>query len=269
MGKWTCKLLILSLLLAVPAFGETTYEYIVLDTGETQTEILREPGTETLLPPDVSAKTGNHITYTSAYHTRKEQGVWYFEAAIPHADTITLTLPQSVHVVQSIPPATFTKTNVWQLTWANISGNISVSYVSTTPVTTLPVQIPLTLPTFPVVIILAAIAIAAYFYSRKTEQKQEQKQTQKTPHAKKTDEPNVTEAQLNVIRAANTNEALVIRTILAHNGHMKRNMLEHETQLSKSSLASTLKNLERKNIVTIDRTFFVHYIGFTPWFKEL
>lgn len=267
MGKWTCNLIVLTLLFAAPALAETTYDYVVSDIGETQAEIQRDTGTPIVLPDDVSPTESTRISYTSLYHTRKEQGVWYFETTILRADTITLTLPQSVHVVQSIPVATFTKTNVWQLTWTNMSGNISVSYVSTKPVSALPVQIPLTLPTLPVVIILVMIAIAAYSYSRKNQQKEKRKQ--KTPHEKKTDEPNVTEAQLNILRAANTNEALVIRTILAHNGHMKRNILERETKLSKSSLASTLKNLEHKNIVTIDRTFFVHYIGLTPWFKEL
>lgn len=268
MGKWTCSILVLALLFAVPALADTTYDYMVSDTGETQAEIERDEGVLVSLPLDVPASSDDSITYSSLYHTRKEQGVWYFDSAIPHADTVTLTLPQSVHVVQSIPAATFTKTNVWQLMWSNITGNITVSYVSTKPVPVVPIQIPLTLPTLPVVILLALIALAAYRYSRRKQEpdKQEKPTLRRAP---KTSEPNVTEGQLNIIRAANTNEALVIRTILSHNGHMKRNMLERETELSKSSLASTLKNLERKNIVTIDRTFFVHYIGLTPWFKEL
>ncbi len=268
MGKWTCNLIVLALFFVVPAFAETTYDYVVSDTGETQAEIERDEGVLVTLPADVPASSDDFIIYSSLYHTRKEQGVWYFDSAIPHADIVTLTLPQSVHVVQSIPAATFTKTNVWQLTWSNITGNITVSYVSAKPVSIVPVQIPLTLPTLPVIILLAVVILITYLYSQRKQEleKQEKPLVRRAP---KTSEPNVTEGQLNIIRAANTNEALVIRTILSHNGHMKRNMLERETKLSKSSLASTLKNLERKNIVTIDRTFFVHYIGLTPWFKEL
>ena len=45
--------------------------------------------------------------------------------------------------------------------------------------------------------------------------------------------------------------------------------LEKEDQLAKSSLASALENLEKKNLVKVERTFHVHYITLSSWFKEL
>ena len=83
------------------------------------------------------------------------------------------------------------------------------------------------------------------------------------------DKPNITEGQMNIIRAANENEAKVLTLLLKHNGHLKRNVLEKESGISKSSLASALKNLEKKNIVGIDRSFHVHYITLSPWFRKL
>ncbi len=262
-------------LIVQPALAETTYFFQVSENGETTVNIkLTEPKL-LLLPPDVKepdvqggtfekrengiyASTNNTatITYTSSYQTKKEAGIWYFETNID-ADKITLVLPQAVHVVQAIPKATVTKEDTWQLEWNNITANISVSYVrvnqaeaSQNIIKFKPVQLP-----NPFIILIILIAtLAAYFLFRK-------RKTERLPK--------MSESQLNIMRAVNLNEAMILKIILKHNGQVKRNMLEKESQLSKSSLASALKNLEHKNIVSIDRAFFVHYISLTQWFKEL
>ena len=79
----------------------------------------------------------------------------------------------------------------------------------------------------------------------------------------------MSDGQLNVIRAASSGEATVLRIMLKHHGHIKRNALERESELSKSSLASVLKNLERKKLLEIDRTFFVHHVSLSDWFRNL
>lgn len=248
--------IVLFIAFCTPAFADTIYEFTISATGETLAEILRDADTALALPPDASPTPDNPVTYTSTYHTRKQKGIWYFDAAIPFADSVTLTLPQSVHIVQSSPRAMLVKEDMWKLTWENISANITVSYVSTTPIaetTARPVSVPLA-----PVLLLASIALILYAL-----------QKQDSSDASSTHSPSISEGQLNIIRAANPNEALIIKTLLKHNGHIKRNMLERETELGKSSLASSLKNLERKNILTVDRSFFVHYISITSWFKGI
>src|SRR3989338_3613373 len=112
---------------------------------------------------------------------------------------------------------------------------------------------------------------AIYFWKKmkKTNEPVSEKRVQKTVpsnpiekhHLEELGDPNnsnpsnITEAQMNILRAANHNEGVVLRVILKHNGQVKRNMLEKETKLPKSSLASSLHNLEKKNIIEIDRTF--------------
>ncbi|MBI4146355.1 hypothetical protein HY489_03385 [Candidatus Woesearchaeota archaeon] len=255
MGWLHRQILVLFIALAPFVAAETTYFFTVTETGETTAEIIRDPGTQLALPQDVHTE-GNTITYTSSYHTRKQQGVWYFDASIPYADSVTLVLPQRMHVVQSIPRAEFIKEDTWQLTWTNLSDNITVSYVSAVqPI--VPEQVTLSVPILPALILLALLIIAAYFLYTKESENDEHTTL------------DVTEGQLNIIRAANPNEAKVLKIILHNQGHVKRNTLEKESGLSKSSLASTLKNLERKNLIAIDRRFFVHYIALTDWFKEL
>ena len=50
---------------------------------------------------------------------------------------------------------------------------------------------------------------------------------------------------------------------------MKRNKLEKLIGLSKSSLAATLHQLERRKIVDIDKSGKVHYVQLSEWFKNL
>jgi len=50
---------------------------------------------------------------------------------------------------------------------------------------------------------------------------------------------------------------------------MKRNKLERESKISKSSLANSLNNLEKKNILEIDKTYVVHTVKISDWFNKL
>ena len=277
LGK-ALKFILLLLVTTSTAAAEVSYSFQIAENGETTVEIQLTESASIKLPADVtqpdieggSTKAlDNNVTYvntngtakvayTSAYYTRKEQGVWHFETMIPNADSIKLTLPQAVHVVQSQPSAAFTKTDQWHLSWENLTGSITVSYVSvnqpkTSPSITLPRASNITIVYILAVLII--LGLANYFYRRRKEST--------------FGRPNITEGQLNILRAANPNEALVLKTMLKYNGHIKRNQLEKESKLSKSSLASVLKILERKNIVSIDRTFNVHYITFTKWFSDL
>ncbi len=205
------------------------------------------------------------MTFTSSRYTRKQEGVWHFETFIPAADSVTIFLPQAVHVVQSLPRAAFSKDDRWMLGWENLSANISVSYVSVAQAEAarraLTLQVPVPERSTWPWILLALALIAGYYWRRR--------QKPAKAAAEKAHLPNVTEGQMNVIRAANPNEAVVLKLVLKHNGHVKRNLLERESGLSKSSLASSLKNLEKKNIAIVDRTFFVHYVALSQWFKDL
>lgn len=73
----------------------------------------------------------------------------------------------------------------------------------------------------------------------------------------------------NIINTLPRNEEMIVNLLVENQGSMKRSLLEKKSRIAKSSLASSLHNLEKKNIVQVDRTFTTHFVKFTKWFEEL
>jgi len=76
-------------------------------------------------------------------------------------------------------------------------------------------------------------------------------------------------SKTNIIRTLPKNEARIVKILLQHRDGMKRSQLEHISGLAKSSLSAALNNLEKKNIIIIDKTYAAHFVKFTDWFKKL
>lgn len=64
------------------------------------------------------------------------------------------------------------------------------------------------------------------------------------------------------------NERIVINLLMEHGGELLRTEISRGTNLPKSSLAMALKKLEDRKIIEIDKTFTIHRIKFTEWFKS-
>jgi uncharacterized membrane protein len=79
----------------------------------------------------------------------------------------------------------------------------------------------------------------------------------------------LSEEKQNVLKALTGNEIKVVTLLLENRGGMKRNDLERKSGVPKSSLASTLHNLEQRNIVRVNKEYTVHYVELTEWFKSL
>jgi len=290
---WCIVLLVVLTVLPLSSALETSYEFTVAENGETHGLVTVEgKGTVIVaLPPDVVApeiqggsysiveggvelvvEDGTVLSYDSSFHTNKQGGIWYFYAST-HGDT-TLRLPATVQVIQSLPKSVINRETDTLLVWEAVSDAVNVSYVIPRSA-----SVVVAAPQFqwwPVVFfVLVALGV---LWLRKRPKKSgrsvpssESPQSGQSVTASQTseDSPTITDGQMNIMRAANPNEAVVLKSMLKHNGQMKRNVLEKETGLSKSSLASSLKNLEHKNIIEIDRSFHVHYLKFSAWFKEL
>jgi len=199
------------------------------------------------------------VAYKSFSHINKRSGIWYFETNVRQNSNVTLLLPNDATIIQTTPRTKVkNQNNNKMIFWENITEkNITVSYFFEN------IEIFQDLNDsennyngiFFGLILIFIIGIITYFAFKKKEIKTEPK--------------NISDNQLNIIRAANVNDALIIKEIIKNNGHIKRNVLEKETKLSKSSLASSLNNLEKKNIVEIDRNFHIHYIKLSDWFNNL
>ncbi len=271
----TALLLLFFVLLSSIVLATPTYHFQVTETGETEVILETDEPVEISLPKDAkepSVQDGTFtktqkginvvpegtaiINYATSYYTSKHEGIWQFETQVN--GNAVVVLPQAVHVIQSIPRAQVTKEESWQLEWTNTTGNILVQYVGvkqTIATKNQAKQRNYLMLLFWLALIIIGLGMY-YWATKKTRGKEERL-------------PKMSEGQLNVIRAANPNEASVLKLLLKNNGHIKRNTLEHESGLSKSSLASSLKNLEKKNLISIDRTFFVHHVALSQWFKDL
>ena len=97
-----------------------------------------------------------------------------------------------------------------------------------------------------------------------TTENQETKENAQTQQTKKSDE-----TKRHVMKALSQNEALIVEIMIQKEGQIRRNELEKQTKLAKSSLASSLYNLEKRNIVIVDKTNVVHFVKFTEWFNNL
>jgi uncharacterized membrane protein len=73
----------------------------------------------------------------------------------------------------------------------------------------------------------------------------------------------------NVIKTLSPNEKKVVEILLQNSNEAKRSLIERESRIAKSSLASTLSQLENKKIVEVDRDNTAHFVKLTGWFIDL
>ncbi len=235
------------------------------------------------------------VTYTSSYHISKQEGVWTFIAEVLPMSVVDISLPSDTQVIRTKPRAALSKDDGLSASWIlDDHDEVLISYVIPLNEDQLLRAGPVVVERFSLVsfegavfVLILAGGITWWILRRNKGQmpapmtgpatdiaapEEAQKSSPANPDtAPDTDKdlPHITDTQMNILRAANHNEAKVLKIILKHNGHLKRNELERESGISKSSLASALKNLEGKNIIHIDRSFFVHYLTLSDWFKGL
>lgn len=73
----------------------------------------------------------------------------------------------------------------------------------------------------------------------------------------------------NVLKTLSNNEKKVVQILLANNNSAKRSLIEKQSRIAKSSLASTLYQLENKNLIEVDRENTAHFVRLTSWFTHL
>ncbi len=288
MKRLFAVLLLAALAPQVVAAGLTgTYKITVLENGNAQV-LLSLNGTGTInipLPLDVpspSVEGGLYLDapngidlfvgtarrasvgYESTLLTTKSDA-WNFEMLLPNLDgaLITVSMPRDVEIINASPNASVTKTSVaTELRWNLSSTNgtaIAARYRfvalqnetrAETPAPQPQVQQSYAIYALVFVILFAVIATLAL-------------------RLRKPEEIRATSGAENVMKTLTENELTIVKLLLANGGGMKRNKLERESKLAKSSLASALYRLEQRNIVNVDKTSAVHYVKLTDWFRSL
>lgn len=230
---------------------------------------------------DVSVgSAGNASVYfTSSLLTEKKGAYWLFALSLPEgfeSISVSISLPSNSVINSTSPQAVISESDNSKLVeWNSIlSGTKTVSinyFFKETPPEKQSQDF-----TFIISVIFAVIIIAviAFFALKNKNKKIELKESKgKELVAVKEELPavkeKVTQGQKNLLKAFTQNQRKVVELLLEFGGEIKRNQLEKESKISKSSLAATLYQLEQRNVISIDKTNVVHFIRLTDWFKGL
>ncbi|MFH1590563.1 MAG: hypothetical protein ABIC95_01410 [archaeon] len=209
------------------------------------------------------------VLYKTALLTEKRVGWQVGMGLLESADSsVTLHLPPDVVVEETDPRAFVEDGDYTTISWAGPLSAFSVSYafpVADDPLP--PIQdTPIILPdpesepdsktdSFFTPLVVAMVLISAIIIV--------------TLGIILWRRQNSAENKRNVLKTLPKNEGAIIKALSAAGGGLRRNELERKSGIAKSSLASSLHNLEKKSIVEIDRTHTTHYVSLTEWYKQL
>jgi len=184
------------------------------------------------------------ILYTSSMHTSKTGDEWRFTMDLGDLEnmSITVLMPEDTNIISTTPEAFIQSGEVTEVYWSDAE-TIEIVYQFEKGIESQWDWKP-----FYLIGAVIVIAGAGYIYSRRN------------PHISKKE---------SVIKTLSENEKKIVHVLIENKGIMKRSKVEKSTGISKSSLAVSLKNLEKKKILIIDKTYPVHSVKLTEWFNGL
>lgn len=193
-----------------------------------------------------------YILYTTSMLTSKTGNEWEFKMPLVNSENleVTVAMPKDTNLMHTEPGAVIESGEILQLHWKGEVDRIKVRYYFDIKPGDIPEGFEQGVYLIAVMVLVVMAAGAVVFYWRKGK-------------VRKTDK------KQNIMKTLSGNEVKIVKTLLENGGEMKRSRLERKLDIAKSSLAATLKNLERKNILEVDRTSASHYVRFTKWFDEL
>ncbi|MBD3262347.1 MAG: hypothetical protein GF334_11900 [Candidatus Altiarchaeales archaeon] len=209
----------------------------------------------------IDADGSSTIMYQTALLTSREGDRWDFNMKLPSFDSasVLVSIPENTKISSTAPQAAIShvgesKNILWDVKPLE-QGLVEASYSFTQ--TPLPQinrggdNLVQAVALFAVVLALLVLAYVAFNL------------------IKSQGEITLSSGKQNVLKTLTGNEVKILDTLISNQGDMKRNTLERTTQIAKSSLASSLHNLERRNIIEIDKSYTIHQIRLTEWFKNL
>ncbi|MBI5176933.1 hypothetical protein HY995_02475 [Candidatus Micrarchaeota archaeon] len=248
-----------------------------------------------------SANTTALVAIRSSQLTSKRGAEWTFAASLSPSFSVSnvdLLLPPGAVFANSTPPVVFViaRNDSVQLEWnatdsnfisagyrlANIAvGTPSPSASTPAPSPSAPQPTPAATPQKDNYLLLAIalvllIAGMAYIFRNKLvrappesgilEKEGKREKQEKTSWEEK---GGLSQGQSNLLRALSDNDAKIVQAIRDAGGEVKRFELERQLGMAKSSLALSLRRLEQKNIVTVERSAVFQRIALSGWFKAL
>lgn len=193
------------------------------------------------------------VVYSTPSLTRKDDN-WYFKMDLVDSEmtTAVAAISSNATIVETVPNAFINDQDFKEIVWNENVTDISMEYYFTGGgiIPNPPEESRWYL--FAGGAALAVIVGAgAFVYVRRSKQESKMKNRE------------------NIMVTLSVNERKIVDIMINHGSNVKRSVLEKESQIAKSSLAGALKNLEKKNIIVLDKTYKSHFIKFTEWFDGL
>lgn len=196
------------------------------------------------------------ILYKTSMLTKKEGNIWSFNMNLTdyQKNQTIVTMPNNTSIKNTFPKALIESGNFKKLIWADNISEVTIEYYFENNIDDGLIEPkdgekefdykPLIL----IPVFIASTVMIVYLKNKKvTGIKNKQ----------------------NIMKTLPDNENKIVEFLIRNGGGMKRSKVEKTTGISKSSLAAALKNLERKKIIELDKTYTTHYIRLTKWFNEL
>jgi uncharacterized membrane protein len=211
------------------------------------------------------------VNYQTAVLTGKQGDSWTFEMNLPSADsnTVMLLLPKDATIASTTPQGILADVeNGKSISWTTTASSVKAVYslgAGGAGQSTQPAADNSWLYVLGIIVVMAIIAFAFLFLKKKEGPEAEAEAVE----GKEAGAFTLTKGMKNLIKTLSGNEQKIIGSLVDNNGETKRSKLEKTSGIAKSSLASALNQLERKNIVKVDRAYVTHYVRLTDWFKSL
>ncbi len=213
------------------------------------------------------------VAYETSIYTAKTGKIWTFSAYVPAgiAKDVNVYLPKDADISNVQPSGKTEQLKdsekiIWQL--GPSQTEVSANYVMASEPRTAVGNAALL---FIAILILVGIFGTVVFLKQDFFKKVEAPQPviKKEKKAEKGDGSRTSKGKKDVIKTLTGNETKIVELLIESRGTIKRNRLELASGIAKSSLAAALANLERRNVVQIDKARTVHVVEFTEWFRKL
>ncbi|MBU0530479.1 MAG: hypothetical protein KKC05_02295 [Nanoarchaeota archaeon] len=185
------------------------------------------------------------VLYTTSMLTTKTGNEWKFNMSLAELGnrSATILMPDNTKITSTTPSALIYTGDVTELQWIG-ADSIEIVYEFEKDV---PEEQDMN-PIYITIIIIIAVILGSIEYKR---------------------EKSGVSKRESVIKTLTENEKKIVNILLENKGVIRRSKLEKESEISKSSLAVCLRNLEKKNIVEVDKRYPTHSVKLTEWFNEL
>lgn len=206
---------------------------------------------------EISFEQGNSaiVLFESSLLVTRSGEDWKFSMDLASGtNSVTVSLPKGASIKTMNPQGQVSQTeNSVNIVWQTSDNSISAQYTLSASLT----------GDYTLYIIVIALAGVIIFGLRMyTIMKKKVVKERKAPEKK-------VSGKENVVKTLSQNQRKIVGILMEYKQGIKRNKLEKLVGLSKSSLAATLNQLEKRKVVDMDKSGKVHYVQLSEWFKKL